>query len=71
MNLTNEKFIVIGKALTKSQFEDLCNEVAKEIIEKICWDLQDLQDNELIYSLQPEKISSLLKQNFFVICNIT
>lgn len=68
MSLTNEKFNVIGKALTKSQFEDLCNEVAKEIIEKICW---DLQDNELIYSLQPEKISSLLKQNFFVICNIT
>jgi len=61
MNLTNENFNVIGKALTKSQFEDLCNEVAKEIIEKICW---DLQDNELIYSLQPEKISSLLKQNF-------
>lgn len=61
-NLTNEKIDICGKALTKSQFEDLCNEVAKEIIEKICW---DLGDSELIYSLQPEKISSLLKQKFF------
>lgn len=62
MNLTNEKFNVIGKPLQKEQIENLCNEVATEIVENIingyrAW-------NELISFLQPDEISTLLKQKF-------
>ena len=76
MSLTNEKFNVIGKPLEKEQIENLCNEVATEIVENIIngyranYGENDTW-NELISFLQPDDISTLLKQNIFVICNIT